>query len=348
MNRNSSIELLRLILMFMIVMMHCITIGLGLAGLSPLIYESNIIQPDEMGIAFGINSLCICAVDCFVLISGYFKIKTTAPKFISLLFSLAFYTFILTVVPYAVDGNWEAAIKQCLFLSHSRYWFVLYYLFLMMLTPLLNLAYDNMDKRCRRLTTIGLILISCYFGFVWGNSVNHDGFTFIQFITIYCLGREISLSDFNIPRMKALMLYILTCTACAAAGWWCWKNGDNSLAWKTTYYNNPLVILEAVGLFMLFKNLKFQSKAVNRLAKSALGIYLFQCSYITSVYLYGFVRNCYTDCANSRIFIVIAAASAVIVVAGIAFDQIRIAAFRLVDPLISRINKKTREFHDEG
>lgn len=78
--RDSSIELLRLFLMLMIIIHHSIVHGMGLRG---LVLENALpmhFTASEKPVATIINCFCICAVNCFVLISGYFSIKTTIKK----------------------------------------------------------------------------------------------------------------------------------------------------------------------------------------------------------------------------------------------------------------------------
>ena len=45
-----------------------------------------------------------------------------------------------------------------------------------------------------------------------------------------------------------------------------------------TYYNDPLLVAAAVGVLLLFRRVRFSSRAVNSLAASALAVYLFQSS----------------------------------------------------------------------
>lgn len=64
--RNSSIELLRIIAMFMVVVLHC------LLTTGALEYQSRV----QYYVYWFIEALCIIAVDVFILISGYFMIKS--------------------------------------------------------------------------------------------------------------------------------------------------------------------------------------------------------------------------------------------------------------------------------
>lgn len=94
--RNSSIELLRLLLMFLIVLGHCIIHGLGLYGISPYSHGTiNHIPDSQILFAMIIYCFCTYAVNCFILISGYFGINLSKKKFLSLLFALIFYSIFL-------------------------------------------------------------------------------------------------------------------------------------------------------------------------------------------------------------------------------------------------------------
>lgn len=90
--RNSSFELLRLVLMTLIVVHHSIIHGLGFSGygiVKPVILGSHLIP-----FALIIDCVCICAVNCFILISGYFSINLRLKKFLLLSVTLFVYSYI--------------------------------------------------------------------------------------------------------------------------------------------------------------------------------------------------------------------------------------------------------------
>lgn len=186
--RNSSIELLRLILMFMILVHHAIVHGLGLRDWDTGDISQILISGSTLTMATFINSLCICAVDCFVFISGYYGIKSVRSKSKTLIAILLFYTLFFNSVPDFVNGFIDGGLNSLMFLSHSRYWFVIDYLFLLLLAPLLN-KYDGMDQRYRTILIVGLTVITVYFGFIWSHAANSNGYTLFQFIYLYLLGR---------------------------------------------------------------------------------------------------------------------------------------------------------------
>ena len=144
--RSSNFELLRIILMFSVVMHHCI-------------FASGIEQLYDLNNNFTNTVILQClgawgktAINVFVLITGYFmcKSKLTWKKIVKLFFEIKFYEFllysILCILGYQ-QKSFETIVK--LFFSigvninHSFVGtFVVFYLFI----PVLNRLINNMDK----------------------------------------------------------------------------------------------------------------------------------------------------------------------------------------------------------
>ncbi len=322
--------------MVMIVVHHCIVHGMGLVSGLGTSDASLIAIPDaQMPVAFILNCLCICAVNCFVLISGYFGIRTNKNKFLSLLGKTFFYTIIFGTIPYLIAGRlgfidgttglidayYGKALRSLLFLSHSSYWFIIDYLFLMVFAPVLNAAFEKLDIRHLRHILTGLLIINCYFGFIHGNIVNTGGYTLMQFILMYCIGRYIAKENLTCKSRTDILLYLsasLSCAALMLAFWYC---GNWPLAWKMTNYNNPLLVVSAIALFMLFKNLNFKSAFINRISSSALAIYLIQSSPVAGKVQYGWISG-HAAQIGGGIWLIIILLSILIVAASIIFDQI--------------------------
>ena len=91
--RESNIELLRLVVMAFIVLHHFIFHGLGQYrflsfGKTPLLSSS------QIDYALIVDSFLIAAVDVFILISGYFSIKFKASGFVKLFSVVSFFAMI--------------------------------------------------------------------------------------------------------------------------------------------------------------------------------------------------------------------------------------------------------------
>ena len=323
-SRNSAVELLRLILMFLIVVGHCIMHGMGLINLNPASHFPLTIPSDQMPFVSVAYGFCVCAVNCFVLISGYFGIKTSLKKILYLVFALFFYSLIFNIIPQIIEHDFKGAIASLLILSHNPYWFVLIYLFLMVFAPLLNLAYEKMPQRSTDLFLIALIIISCYFGYLWNNNTNYDGYNLIQFIMMYCIGRKIRYSNFSLPKSTSLIGFIICSVVCGISIYYAWLFGHPSRAWKCALYNNPIVIGSAIFLMLLFKNFQINSRTINLISRSAFGIYLFQESLPVQKLLYGYVADMSLHESGFRLTVIILTASLIVCLIAIPLDAVRI------------------------
>jgi hypothetical protein len=281
--------------MFLIVIHHGIVHGLELTGLTAGAEFIPIIRDNDMLLFMVTNCLCIPAVNIFVLISGYFGLKVSYPKITKLLITLFIYTFTLKIIHYAIIGEFFGIIKSLFFLSHSPYWFIIDYLFLMCFAPMINQYIDKSSKSHLNRFITALIIIGCYFGFIWRHEPNYDGYNVVQFITMYCTGRYIKKYNINCSKAKSACMYISLCVTCGVLMYLLHRIGKNEYSWRITHYNNPLIMLAAVYAILFFKNIHAQSKFINKIAASALAIYLIQSSPLVEYYLYEFIKNIYCN-----------------------------------------------------
>jgi len=90
--RDSNFELLRIVLILMIICLHYMVHGGALNSLS---------QSDfNFYIAYAFESFCIVAVDCFILITGFFQInnKYQFKKVVDLWTQVFFYSILLSSI----------------------------------------------------------------------------------------------------------------------------------------------------------------------------------------------------------------------------------------------------------
>jgi surface polysaccharide O-acyltransferase-like enzyme len=329
MERNSNFELLRLILMMMIVAHHCIVHGLSLVGIGGFDWaEPMAIRANDLPMFMIANSFFICAVNVFILISGYFGIHFTKEKLAYLLYMLFFYS-ILTSIGYSlfVDHSVRSIVRGFMAISHSSYWFVIDYLILMIFSPMINDFFKGHGKKEVLWFIVALLFISCYMGFFFKNVVNVNGYTFFQFIMIYCIGRYISIYKVTLKAWKSIPLYVIISFIIGYMMYGLSSFGLVKTAWKITFYNNPLLVLSAIFLFLTFRSFSFTSKWINKLSASALSIYLIQSSQLGEYYLYPFIRNVYTgkfglQFGGGKMLLLILIVSVVIMFISVLFDRL--------------------------
>ena len=96
--RQVNIELLRVIAMFMVVVLHCNAFGENMRNTEPLTLN-------WLGIWF-LEKISIVAVNCYVLISGYFLITSEFKyrKLFSIWFQVLFYSICIYFVMGIIYG----------------------------------------------------------------------------------------------------------------------------------------------------------------------------------------------------------------------------------------------------
>lgn len=164
--------------------------------------------------------------------------------------------------------------------SHSRAWFVECYILLMLLSPILNVAIDNLDRKRYTFALVLLCIINLYFGYFWKleNSGNIGGYTLMQFVWLYFIAgyikRFVPLEGFLQKRYWLLGIYI----GCSVIYALLSILGMSHYVphWDGWKYNNPVLVASSIAFFMFFLTLNLKSKIINFAAASVFGIYLAQ------------------------------------------------------------------------
>ena len=144
--RNIAFDILRIIAMLMVTMLH-IT-GHGLGGVEIEAFSGT------YWIVLIFNTFSLVAVNCFVLISGYFlsQKNISLKKMVALWFQVWTYSVAIYLVLCAmpgVDVNFSIpALVECLCpLLSNQYWFFTCYFLLHLVSPVLNRLMDAWDQQ---------------------------------------------------------------------------------------------------------------------------------------------------------------------------------------------------------
>lgn len=275
--RDSNIELLRLVCMFLIVFQHCIH-----RCAFPEVWDSSIMS-GEVSVASILLGLTYIGVNCFVLISGYYGIKLKLRSALNIYLICAFYALIGYLLHLYIDGahvGMGLLYHSIFCISHSKLWFVKCYVGLMLLSPLLNAAIRNMQQKTYQWVLVLLTILNVYFGFLWYDSAyNADGYTIANFVYIYLIGGYISrYIDMDWMRKHCIgnaSVYIATSLLWAGS---ILLQRYADTPWDEWGYNNPFTLLGAISFFMLFLSIpKFYNKWINWLAAGTFAVYVVHC-----------------------------------------------------------------------
>lgn len=276
--RNTNIELLRIISILMIVLSHYsvhsgINRNMLSLGLNRLLLE--------------IISLGNIGVIIFVLITGYYSIDNDKPfkvkKMVSLYIQVLFYSIVIYLF-FVVFGLEKFSIKELLKcfipIAFKKYWFISAYLILYIFTPYLNKFINSLNRKEHFLLIFVNLLIFSILHTLTGQ--DYYGNELIQIIIYYFIGAYLFKYKDNIINKKELtnkllfgsfLLIIVSVIIFDFIGLKYNIFGEHS-----TYFMSRTSILSivfAVSMFNLFKNKKeYSNKYINSIASCVLAVYL--------------------------------------------------------------------------
>lgn len=263
-SRQSNFELLRLISMFYIILYHLLWFFV-IGSNNSTIYKALCI-PLHVGVL------------CFVLISGYFHIRPSWTGLYKLLFPLFLYYTPLTIYGIFV---YDTPIKELLFLSYSPYWFIRVYLFLFLIAPVLNSFMENQKQR--KYLLIVLAFISIYMGMM-NEPTLHNGKNVVYFSFLYVLGDSIKKNEACFSKFKTSMLvccYLFLNTLLVILYCKYFNTVIGTAIWKLSYiYCSPILIINAILLFLILSRMSFRSSWINYLSASVFSMYIIHHQYV--------------------------------------------------------------------
>lgn len=273
-----------------------------------------------------IRSLCIVAVNVFILISGWFGIKPSAKGFVNFTFQcIYFLTICLTAGAFLIESMSVTTIVKKLFCV-GDWWFVRCYIGLYIISPILNAFTEKATKRQLAMTLIFLYLIQTLWG--WCNLIQdvNKGYSVFSFACLYLLARFIRL---HCRRPKTFVAPLICYLLASAVNFAIYINSSGWLYIHSMDYCNPLIVMGAVGLLLVFSQIKIATdKTINRLSLSAFAAYLFHMCYgIRHLYLQ--TRDLiYQNLQGFECFLAITALIITFYIAAIILDQPRILLWR--------------------
>ena len=270
--RSSNIELLRICSMLMIVVWHFLVHGLNHPDMSMSEWYMY-----DIG-----KVLTVSATSIFVLISGYFGIRFTFRKVLSLYLQCYIWGLVGYVLYVLCSGDCLSVSKilgRFLAFTHNKWWFINTYLELLFLAPLLNVAIAYFSKKQHLYFIMLFACVTIYMGYcretgedTWGTSLSH-------FLWLYLIARYIN----KYVDLSFIQRY----------RWW-WLGGFIGASLVTfgltlleTHYALPVCLrpwpycspwttIAAISALLFALSFTFENKVVNWFASSSLSCYLFQ------------------------------------------------------------------------
>lgn len=262
-----------------------------------------------------LECFCACAVNIFLLISGFFLVESDNRSY-GKAFLLVIQVIVFREVGYILTSivNQEPLTIYNLVgnLLPSNY-FIILYLSVYFISPYLNRVLMNISREDRKqmlIITLSIFVIWSYGADCIGtfigpghivdglNSVSREGsqagYTFVNFLCMYIIGAYINLNKCNLRSIHATVGMVISLAFIFPFYFFEYNRNieacvDENMV--STNYNSPFVIIIAVCLFQLFRNVNFTSQTINKLSKAAFTCYLAQNSFFQFLHIDYFVNQ---------------------------------------------------------
>ena len=328
-NRQSNIELLRILSMFFVLVGH---IGLIIDLPNKEIFTLNLLSSFLRVLIQGVS---VVGVSIFVLISGWFGIKASLKggsafifQFLFLIWAIYFLELVTGVTIFDLQG-----LKNSLGLT-GEYWFVMAYLGMYILTPVLNAYVEQASKEQFRWLLISFYSFQCYYCWLSGFTNYFEGYSIVFFCGLYLTARYIRLYPISFLYNNSFKLYVIisiVISIFASIGIYFFDSAVRMLR-----YDNPLVIISSIALLLSFNRLSFQNNYINIIAKSSFAVYIIHFNPYIFPFFRDMVRSIEMQYSNlSRVFVLLFFMVVVFLIC-VVIDQIRICTWNFLNYIIKR------------
>ena len=322
--RNKGIDLLRLVLMFMICILHILGQGGVLASCK--------VGTMQYDVFWLLEVVSYCAVDAFALISGYMAEDKPVlyKKIVDMWFQVFFYSCILTslfiVFDFAKPLSVNEFIKTIFPVVNEEYWYFTAYFALFFLMPILNKALFPLNKANATKCLVMMFVLFSLLGFITGVDPfkTMRGYSTLWLIVLYCIGilsKKIDLLD-NLETRTLIILWfgsiLLT---------WFFKVFCGTKLFLA--YTSPTILFAGLIMVVIFSRLNIRNGKVTRLSRLAFGIYLFQLNQV----VWNFLLERLAFIASMDVFVgvfYVLAFSLILFILGIIVEYVRTQIYFLL------------------
>lgn len=294
--RDSNLDLLRIVSMFLIIFLHSI-------DHSGVLEQANVHGGGTYVYVYFAYALCQVCVNCYVMLSGYYLVnsKFRIQKLIALWMEVVFYSVVLRML-FMVTGHHVfsgTSLLSCFVpVLTGRYWFITIYVGLYLIFPFLNKFVYALGRKEHAALNVCLfflfsVMVSIYPSFAGMNS--GGGWGLAWFVVLYLLAAWLRL--YYKPKCKpviwigAFLLIPFLMAAGQFVGNWTGIGVLKRMVANWYRYDSVPVYLMTLALFVMFLNIQVKNtrvqKAVCAVAPLTLGVYLIHAHANVSPWLWG-------------------------------------------------------------
>lgn len=200
--RNYGIDLLKIVLMYMICILHTLKKGGILDACTAGTWQYKVFWLLEV--------FAFCAVDGFALISGYIASEKPGKfeKLVEMWFQVFFYSFIITMIftIIGINKNWQIIdiIKCILPVTFGKFWYFTAFFGLFFAIPVINKFLFSIDETIAKKSLIIIIILFSILGTLGDPFKLNNGYSTIWLIVLYCIG--VLIKKLNYLKLKRVLL----------------------------------------------------------------------------------------------------------------------------------------------
>ncbi len=226
------------------------------------------------------ESAAIIGVNIFVLISGWFGIRSSLRGFLNFIFQVLFFNF-LWVGYFLISGELSFSpklITDALLITANN-WFVTCYAVLYIFSPILNYYLDNAPKRQQALLLLAFFAAQTVWGIASRNEAFNLGYSTTSFFGLYLLSGHIRRYTSETCNKTGEIIAYLSITLLITGMLLVIEYFGYTFGAALLNYSNPLCIISSVTLLLAFSKMNLgHNRIINYIASSAFAVYLFHCT----------------------------------------------------------------------
>lgn len=325
--RDSNFELLRIIAMFLVLINHS-----GYMSIDPPTNEEVFSAPMLSLARYGSQSFSQICVNVFVLISGWFGIKARFSRITEFLFQCYFICFVSYFVLLAIAFTTPMSIGSWFnFLVFGDLWFVMAYLLLYLMAPMMNMFIESLTQRQFLYFLLIFLTIQFLHGFVIQVGWFEKGMTPLTLMSLYLMGRYMRLYPNRFTTMRRwmdMLIYFVVSALGAVLTFYSVRHGAEG--YRFFSHVSPTIIVTSVYFFLFFTKFSFKNRLINWIAVSAFAVYVLNCEGHFWVFYLSTNHSWWESCFPSAYLMKTLLFDVAIFAVAIMLDKIRIVVWRQV------------------
>ena len=344
--RSAGIDIYKILCMFFVIWFHFSDHG------SVQISANDAVTVNWLVIAISriFGGICNCT---FVLCTGYFLCtkKFNVERILKLWLEVWFYSVLCGTIAFIIKiepVSKKSILAMLMPFTFNQYWFFTDYVILILLSPVINMLIEKMDKKQHLCLVAFCFLINTYFptlGIVHGVSKFNYMFVFLYLLAAYLkkYGQELRVKN-SLYGWIGIVCFILEIVSIFFIRFRNVRLGKNTEFWIYIWGMDRLpCVLTSVFFFIWFSNLKIKNnKFIGFFSSSLFAVYLLHIGRLWKLFFRILFNNENTYYNNLMVPQIIVC-SLTIFFGAIFLDKIRIIFFeKPVLSILKRIKNKLK------